>query len=180
VRVFADSEEGVCAGSVVLGGTSGSSAMLRFNEKFRQAAPPVLQSVAPQPSGSGYTFALEQRVLEESKAQPASRTVEVEVRFEGVTQRLALPRVVSGAALLAKLCRVCGVSQAEQDVHVEVGGAVLSDLGHLFEMRPGLLVAVAAAARGQHETGEERIPCDRCGVAVLVADYLEHETSCRV
>jgi hypothetical protein len=156
--------------------------MLRLNEKFRQAAaPPALQSVAPQASDASYTFALEQRVLAESKTAPAARTVEVEVRFEGTTRRLAVPPVVSGAALLARLCRLCGVSQAEQDVHVEVGGAVLADLAHLFEMRPGLVVAVAAAARAEHESSsEERIPCDRCGVAVLVGEYLEHETNCRV
>ncbi len=152
---------------------------LRFNDKFRAAASPALQSVT-SPLPQGYSFALEERVVAQARHEVAGGRILVEVRvvFEGASKSIKLPRSVSGAALLGRVCGLWGLSQADSDVQVEVDGTLLSDLGRKVELREESVVQVAAAAR-REEAGEDRIPCDRCGMDIAFSQYLLHEQKCK-
>lgn len=152
---------------------------LRLNEKYRPAAPAPapLQSVNVLVDGSSvhYSFALEKEVLER-KDGPRHSFVETDVRFRGGSKRLKLPRMLQGSSLMQKLRSVCG---QDEMLHVEVNGKVLVKMEEFVEFSDNDVIEVATIADGPQLVDDESIPCDKCGKAVQVSIYLEHEKNCK-
>lgn len=122
---------------------------------------------------AAYTFALETSVVENVGKKPAPRFATVDVRFGAVTTQLKVSCRLSGAALLEKLRSVLKNERIE---HVEVNGRVVAKLVDMIDFKDGDVIVVAPVEELVLE--EERIPCDRCGVAIAVSLYLEHERQC--
>lgn len=158
-----------------------SGPLFRMNEKYSAgAAPAVIQVSSPAVLPSPYSFALEQQVLERQlmSKDSLSRLANVEVRFRGSSKRIKLPRQLQGGVLVQKLRGVCESGAA--DVHVEVNGRMIAKLEDYVAFSDGDLILVATV---DDQLGllqeEDKIPCDRCGEAVLVSMYLEHEKNCK-